>query len=466
MTKNDAIGLRQFSLSADQFAALFPFHLVIDQQMQIIQVGGVLERILAPIQILNSPLEAHFCINRPNCAVTFEAICQQTRSLFLMRSLHKDMQLKGQIVCGENGDQLIFLGSPWITDITNLKNLELSIDDFPLYDSVSDYLFLLQAKNSALTDAKKLTTKLTEQRAELRATASRLTTLIESLQIGVLLEDENRCVILVNQEFCNLFEIPVPPAALQGMDCRQASESSKELFVEPEKFIRRVDEILNKGEIVVNQEWQLQDGRTLEQDYAPIVVDGKFYGHLWKYRDITQRKQSENALKLSEERLALALDAVEEGLWDWNLATGEIYLSPRWYTMLGYRPYELKENIKVVDKLIHPEDQKLMRQKLIAHIKGYTAFYEAEVRFLTKSGKWKWILDRGKLVNRDFQGKFLRMVGTHTDITERKKAEEELQQQYQRALLLKQITEKNSPVFKTRKNSPNNSNRSTAHFAG
>ncbi|MBU7583576.1 MAG: response regulator [Nostoc sp. TH1S01] len=440
MTKNDA-ELRQFSPSADQFAALFPFHLVIDREMQIIQVGEVLQRLLEPITIINTSLEEHFCINRPSCPASFEAISEQTRSLFLLQSLHKDMQLKGQMVYVEDGNCLVFLGSPWITDITALKKLELSIDDFPLYDSVSDYLFLLQAKNSALTDAKKLTTKLTDQRAELRATASRLTTLIESLQIGILLEDENRHVVLVNQEFCHLFSIPLRPEALQGMDCRQASEASKQLFAQPEKFIHRLDEIINQGEIVVNQEWQLKDGRTLEQDYTPIVVDGKFYGHLWKYRDITLRKQSENALRLSEERLTLALDAVEEGLWDWNLATGEVYRSARWYTMLGYHPDEIKDNIKVVNGLIHPEDRLLMRQRLIAHLKGHTPFYEAEARFLTKSGKWKWILDRGKLVNRDFQGKFLRMVGTHLDITERKKAEEELQQQYERAILLKQITE-------------------------
>ncbi|MBD2448129.1 response regulator [Nostoc sp. FACHB-152] len=441
MTNNHAIGLNQFSLSADQFAALFPFHLVIDRQMKIVQVGEVLGRILEPISILNSSLDEHFKINRPNCPVSFEAICQQTRSLFLLQSLHKEMQLKGQIVYAEDSNYLIFLGSPWMTEITALKKLELSIDDFPLYDSVSDYLFLLQAKNSALTDAKKLTTKLTEQRAELRATAYRLRTLIESLQIGVLLEDENRNVVLANQEFCNLFNIPVAPEALNGIDCRQASEASKQLFVEPERFIQRLDEILSVGGIVTHQEWQLKDGRILEQDYAPIVVDNKFYGHLWKYRDITLRKQSENNLRSSEEQLKLALDAVEEGLWDWNLATGEIYRSPRWYTMLGYHPDELEDDIKVINRLVHPEDRRLMRQRMIDHIKGITPFYEAEARFLTKSGKWKWILDRGKLVNRDFSGKFLRMVGTHLDITERKKAEEELQHQYQRALLLKQITE-------------------------
>ncbi|MBD2435513.1 response regulator [Nostoc sp. FACHB-110] len=441
MTNYNAIGLKQFTLSADQFGALFPFHLVVDCQMKIVQVGDVLQRILEPMTILNSSLEEHFSINRPNCSVNFEAICQQTKSLFLLQSLHKEMQLKGQIVYVEDSNYFVFLGAPWITDIADLKKLELSIDDFPLYDSVSDYLFLLQAKNSALNDAKKLTTKLTEQRAELRATASRLRTLIESLQVGVLLEDENRHVILANQEFCSLFNIPVTPEALQGMDCRQASEASKQLVADSDRFIQRLDEILHQGEIVVNQEWQLQDGRILEQDYVPIVVDNKFYGHLWKYRDITLRKQSEIDLRSSEEQLKLALDAVEEGLWDWNLATGEVYRSPRWYTILGYKPEELDDDIKVLNRLIHPDDRRLMRKRLIAHIQGKTPFYEAEARFLTKSGEWKWILDRGKLVQCDFNRKFLRMVGTHLDITERKQAEAALQQQYQRALLLKQITE-------------------------
>ncbi|MBD2204660.1 response regulator [Calothrix sp. FACHB-1219] len=441
MTNNQVTEFRKFSLSADQFAALFPFHLVIDRQLKIVQMGEVLQRILEPIKILGSSLDEHFRINRPSCPFSFEAISQQTRSLFLLQSQHKEMQLKGQMVNLEDGDHLMFLGSPWITEISDLKKLELSIDDFPLYDSVSDYLFLLQAKNSALADAKKLTTKLTQQRSELRATASRLRTLIESLQVGILLEDENRHVILANQEFCDLFSIPLKPEALQGTDCRQSAEISKQLFAEPERFTQRVQEMLSNGEIVMNQEWPLQDGRIFEQDYIPIIVDHKFYGHLWKYRDITQRKQSENALRLSEEQLKLALDAVDEGLWDWNLATGEVYRSPRWFTMLGYNPQELADDIKVRNQLIHPEDQKIVQQRLIDHIKGKTPYYEAEVRLLTKSGEWKWILDRGKLVNRNFSEKYLRMVGTHLDITARKQSEAELHQQYQRALLLKQITE-------------------------
>ncbi|MEA5512651.1 response regulator [Nodularia sp. UHCC 0506] len=449
MTNDRVIESNQFSLNPDQLAALFPFHLVIDRDMKIVQAGGVLQRILEPVLIVGSCLEEHFQINRPRCQVNFAAINQHTRSsktgsspsLFLLQSHHKEMQLKGEIVYLEASDHLLFLGSPWITDIANLKKLDLKLDDFPLYDSVGDYLFLLQGKNSALTDAKKLTARLTSQRAELRATASRLRTVIESLQAGVLLEDETRHVILANQEFCQQFSIPVSPEALQGMDCQQAAQTSKQLFAEPEKFIQRIDHILNQNQIALNEELPLQDGRIFEQDYIPIVVNKKFYGHLWKYRDVTQRKQAENALKLNEERLKLALDAVDEGLWDWNLVTGEVYRSPRWFTMLGYTPEELENDIKLKIRLIHPEDLSLMQQRLIAHLKGETPFYEVEVRFFTKSGEWKWILDRGKLVSRDSQGRAIRMVGTHLDITERKLSEAALKQQYERVLLLKQITE-------------------------
>ncbi|WP_236144256.1 response regulator [Nostoc sp. CMAA1605] len=437
---SDDIG--KLSLTYEQFVTLFPFHLLINRDMKIVQASEKIQRIFAPTSLIGNSLTEHFQIHRPNRLVNFEAMKARSRSLFLLQPQQREVQFKGQMLYLEASDLLLFLASPHITDIADLRNLGLSINDFPLYDSVLDNLFLLQAQNTALTDAQKLTSQLKSQQAELRATVLLFSKLIESLQVGILLEDENRQVLLTNQEFCRQFNISQSPSTLRGQNYQQISENSKHLFTQPEEFTRHLHEVINQDQIVLNQEWHLQDGRILEQDYIPIVLDNHLYAHLWKYRDVTQRKKSENAVKLSEERLKLALDAVAEGIWDWNLVTGEIYRSSRCFTMLGYTLDEMEATgINLRNRLVHPEDLPRMQQQLKAHLCGETPVYEAEIRLLSKSGEWKWILDRGKLVSSDAHGKALRMVGTHLDITERKQAEAELKQQYQRALLLKQITE-------------------------
>ncbi|MBD2666014.1 two-component hybrid sensor and regulator [Richelia sinica FACHB-800] len=312
MTREQGIEPQKFSLDPEQFAILFPFHLVMDQNMQIVQAGAVIQRILKPVVIVGSSIEEHFRISRPHCSVKFADICQQTHSLFLLQSHHQEMQLKGQMVHLAASNHLMFLGSPWMTDVGDLQKLDLHLDDFPLYDSVADYLLLLQAKNSALADAKKLTAKLTSQRSELRATASILKTVIQSLQGGVLLEDENRQIILANQEFCQLFNIPVDAQTLAGQDCRQVIQTGQQLFVEPDKFQVNVDEIISKNQIILDQEWQLQDGRVLEQNYIPIWVNQKLYGHLWKYSDITERKQAEAVVTQQYERALLSKQITEK----------------------------------------------------------------------------------------------------------------------------------------------------------
>jgi PAS domain S-box-containing protein len=145
---------------------------------------------------------------------------------------------------------------------------------------------------------------------ELRATTSRLTALIQNLQAGVLVENDSRQIAVVNQEFCAIFGIPAPPQALVGMDCAGAAEGSKNLFAEPERFVRRVSEILQDRQVVTNEELGMNDGRTFERDYVPIFVEDNYSGHLWMYRDISGRKQAESALHQAKDQLQAVLDAV------------------------------------------------------------------------------------------------------------------------------------------------------------
>ncbi|HXV21713.1 MAG TPA: PAS domain-containing protein [Desulfuromonadales bacterium] len=136
-----------------------------------------------------------------------------------------------------------------------------------------------------------------------------------------------------------------------------------------------------------------------------------------------QRQRMEEALKTSEERLKYALEAINDGVWDWLVPTGEVYFSPRWQTMLGYEPGELASHYSSWESHLHPEDREKTLQALTDHVNGLTPSYQSEYRMRTKDGHDIWILDRGRVVERDSAGKALRVTGTHTDITMRKQAE-------------------------------------------
>ena len=146
------------------------------------------------------------------------------------------------------------------------------------------------------------------------------------------------------------------------------------------------------------------------------------------FRDMAEQKRAENSLQKSEEKYRLALDATNDSIWDWNISTGTTFFSPRWYTMLGYEPGELPATYATWRSLVHPEDLVPVEQKIEDHLGRKQESYSIEYRMRTKQGDWKWIHARGKVVKRDTEGNPLLMVGTHTDIDERKRIEEALRE--------------------------------------
>ncbi|MGH1572594.1 putative bifunctional diguanylate cyclase/phosphodiesterase [Methylobacterium sp. P31] len=141
-------------------------------------------------------------------------------------------------------------------------------------------------------------------------------------------------------------------------------------------------------------------------------------------RDISGRKAAEDALRQSEERLALAVESGNDGLWDWSAETQSLWFSDRVLTMLGYDPDEIEPSVRTWAALIHPEDFELATRAFFDHLKGSTPVYECEHRLRRKDGTYGWVLARGRVVSRDVRGRAERVIGTHMDITERKEAEQ------------------------------------------
>ncbi|KPK35574.1 MAG: hypothetical protein AMJ66_00865 [Betaproteobacteria bacterium SG8_40] len=154
-------------------------------------------------------------------------------------------------------------------------------------------------------------------------------------------------------------------------------------------------------------------------------------GMFLSQRMVRHREEAERALKLSEERFDLAVTGSNDGLWDWNILTDEIYYSPRFKQLLGFQPGEFKDTVDELMSRLHPVDEKSVQRAFAEHIEHGRAF-DAEMRILTKSGQYRWFRSRGQSV-RDGDGKAVRMAGSMTDITDRQIAAAELFAEKERA---------------------------------
>jgi len=141
--------------------------------------------------------------------------------------------------------------------------------------------------------------------------------------------------------------------------------------------------------------------------------------------DISRRKRAEAALTKSEERFSLAMQGANDGLWDWNLKTGEVYNSPRWFEMIGYQPGELSDTREDWVAMMHPDDHLKLAEFQANFVRDDAMNYDMDVRMRHKEGHYVDILSRVIIV-RDDDGFPIRMIGTNTDITDRKKAESEV----------------------------------------
>jgi PAS domain S-box-containing protein len=380
------------------------------------------------------------------------------------------------------------------------------------------------------------------------------TSLITNMQSGILLEDEVNHIVFTNQIFCDIFNIPVVPEAMQGADWSNSAEVTKKLFKDADAFVSGVAGLLEEKKLVTGQIIEMADGKILQRDYIPIFLDGKHKGQLWSYtditekkkvqdalikseltnrlimnasldaiviindkgeivfwnpqaektfgwkkietrghklseiiipgklqqahndgllgynitgtgpvpnkiieiaavnkagaefpvelsvvpikqeagmffcgfiRDISERKKAELDLKASEELWQFALEGAGDGVWEYNFETNEAFFSRQYKKMLGYEEDEFANEENEWFKRIHPGDLTIIKATDEDYLNNKITSHQREYRLKHRDGHYLWILDRGKVINYTAAGKPERIIGTHTDITERKQAEEE-----------------------------------------
>ena len=253
-----------------------------------------------------------------------------------------------------------------------------------------------------------------------------LNNLLINMQEGVLLEDSNRKIVLTNQLFCDMFAIPAPPEALIGADCSESAEQNKHFFKNPENFVAGINLILANKKAVYNDELELLDGRHFERDYIPTWLNEVYSGHLWKYRDLTERKQAQQKLQASEDRYRSIFEVSPDGILIADAETKMFaYANSAQRRLFGYT----EEQFKTMSiAAIHPQDtfaQTLAEFESMLHGEKTRA---ENIQCLKSNGEIFYADISGALIS--INGR-TQLLGFFRDITARKKVEDELKKRSQ-----------------------------------
>lgn len=253
-----------------------------------------------------------------------------------------------------------------------------------------------------------------------------LSLIAEENQLGVIIANAEGCITWVNRSFERVSGYTMqevlgrkPGHVLQGPDTDPITVQYLKKQIETgQPFVCEILNYQKSGKPY----WLKIQGQALRNK------KGEISGYFALEEDVTLEKENQEALRLSEQRWQFALEGAGDGVWEYNYATGKSYFSNPYKKMLGYGPDDdFGDDYLSFESRVHPEDRFILKETERDYRNTFLNTHQREFRMQKKSGEYIWILDRGMVLERDQKGKAVKLIGTHTDITERKEAEARLQ---------------------------------------
>ncbi len=519
----------KFFFNTSEIDKIFPFSLTIGRDLKLGYVGSSMKKIIGDVEGMDFDKVFKFTRPRLSIEMHFKSFQEHQNMVVILESLEFPIKtsFRGQFVFIESRDEILYVNSPWITDIIDLNLHNLLITDFAIHDPITDHLQLLKSQQIVNEDLNKLLEQTLRQRDELieknetifglaqfpdesphpiirinydgqimygnpsaqkilsikshffwmdfmseiiesegKAYTklkdiqgetyeisivpfpnskyinfylkdvsnilkyeqelinlnSRLSAILENMQVGVLAESQDRRVIMANQLFCDIFNIPIGPDQLEGTDCKEAAKNTAQLFKNTVDFLSDIEEIIKSEKPVYGQKLEMKDGRILERDFIPVVENNKMNGFIWRYEDVTAIVKHKESLRKVEDKYSKIIENLDFGLIEVDENEVIIKAYPAFCKLVGYSAEELIGN-NAREILAFEEDLKSLDIQLSNRSRGESGVYEVRIR--CKSGEIKWVIISGAPIFNE-SGEVIGSLGIHIDITERIESEQEL----------------------------------------
>jgi PAS domain S-box-containing protein len=243
--------------------------------------------------------------------------------------------------------------------------------------------------------------------------------------VKLIIDGADDALILLDPQFCVVYCNRKAKDVIFNYTGKEIARGTQMLTLankERKEIVRAIyQDVLKGGSHSTHTEVPAEDGSMahFENIFHPAYnTNGKITGIIITSKNVTENRKNRQAIQESEERLQIALEAAAQGVWDWNLQTNEVIYSSSYKKMYGFGEQELKNDISEWNARIHPDDKTKMQNSVKAHLSSGEPVFDSQYRIRGKDGRYRWVMAKGRIIAYDDAGNPLRMIGTHTDITE------------------------------------------------